>query len=172
MIKYLTPRSEEELRSSFKKLTPEEKIEFGCVENIPWLVKDAIKEGANVNPRKYYFLTTACRDGHKELAEILLDAGANFNGHEKASLRLAVIQGYTEIVKLLIDRGMDIKEVEGSPLYVACIHGYVEIVKLLINAGASIQSLYYATVIHSNPEIQKIILEKFKVDDKVFNTEI
>ena len=76
-IKHLKPRSEEEIKSNLKNLSPQEKLRTGTKEGILWLVKDALDNGVDVHTSDDYALRVAAFDGQIELVKLLLDAGAN-----------------------------------------------------------------------------------------------
>jgi hypothetical protein len=100
-IKHLKPKSEEEIRSCLKNLSPEEKLETGVKQSILWLVKDALTEGADVHADNDYALQCASWYGHAEVVKVLLDAGANVHACDDYALRWASWYGHTEVVKLL-----------------------------------------------------------------------
>ena len=50
-IKHLSPKTEEEVISSFKNMTPQEQLKTGISNDLPDLVKNAIKNGVDVNQR-------------------------------------------------------------------------------------------------------------------------
>jgi len=115
-IKHLKPRSEEEIRSSLKNLSSEEKLKTGAEEGLLWLVKDALNKGADVHAYNDYALRLASDKGHVEVVKMLLDAGANVHADNDGALRLASWSGHVEVVKVLLDAGA---------------YGHLEVVKLL-----------------------------------------
>jgi hypothetical protein len=52
-IKYLTPRSKEEIQNYLENLTPLEKIDLGTRQNDIELVEKALSEGVDVNSGHY-----------------------------------------------------------------------------------------------------------------------
>ena len=77
MIKHLTPKSEEELKSAFESMDRQEKLKEGVEKNMLWLVKNAIETGADVHIRSDYVLRYACCFGLIDIIKVLLDAGAD-----------------------------------------------------------------------------------------------
>ena len=92
--------------------------------------------------QKISALGYACRNGHKEVAELLLIGKADpniVNDLGLAALHAACITGFTDIVELLLANKADpnITDVSGlAPLHLACLLGDAEIVEMLLNAGA------------------------------------
>ena len=103
-IKHLKPKSEEEIRSCLKNLSPEEKLETGVKERLSWLVKDALDAGANVHTEDDDALRLASHNGHVKVVKVLLDAGANVHADDDAALRWASYR-HLEVVKTLLDAG-------------------------------------------------------------------
>ena len=100
-IKHLTPRSEQELQTTMKNLSPKEKLDTGAEQGIIWLVKDAIAAGADVHARNDYALQNASYYGHAEMVKLLLNAGANVHARDDLALWWASNNGHAEVVKLL-----------------------------------------------------------------------
>ena len=77
-------------------------------------------------------------EGHKEIAELLIDKGADVNAKSKRGeipLHLAAQGGHKEIAELLIDKGADVyakDKYEWTPLHLAAQGGHKEIAELLI----------------------------------------
>jgi ankyrin repeat protein len=106
----------------------------------PELVKTRTRQGGT----GWTPLHIASREGHEEIARVLLDAGSDVNAEKEKSSPL-VWAVWTEkpnlkLVKLLIDRGADVNQHGGlyseSPLHFAAQDGNVELVKLLLQAKA------------------------------------
>ena len=72
-IKHLTPRSKEELKTIYSKLSPNDKLETGSKEGILWLVKDALAAGADVHANNDLALLWASGNGHVEVVKVLKD---------------------------------------------------------------------------------------------------
>ncbi len=110
------------------------------------VVDDLLGKGANVNYRKggWPVLMFVAREGHTEVARILLRHGADVNA-------MSTLTGPTG---------------GATPLTVAAEHGHVDIVKLLLAHGADVNArnnhgstaLMYATE-YGHPEVVNILLE-------------
>jgi ankyrin repeat protein len=92
-------------------------------------------------------LQSACKDGSKQIIELLLVHGADVNAtHAKnhtTALQTAATKGFLGIAYLLLKHGADVNtpaaELDGrTALEGAAEHGRVDMVQLLFNAGASI----------------------------------
>lgn len=87
-------------------------------------------------------LQAALFNGHKEVAQQLLDKGANINaqnGFYGNALQMASSEGYKEIVQLLLDKGADVNAqngFHGNALQMASLKGHEDIAQLLIEKGA------------------------------------
>ncbi|MCR5256668.1 MAG: ankyrin repeat domain-containing protein [Desulfovibrio sp.] len=76
------------------------------------LLKAALDAGCYPDPdgRRYIrSLMVACRDGHANLARMLLDAGAELNltDDERTALMFSASRGDAELVRMLLERGAD-----------------------------------------------------------------
>ncbi|MEZ0261324.1 MAG: ankyrin repeat domain-containing protein [Alphaproteobacteria bacterium] len=94
--------------------------------------KDAVewKDGEGVNA-----LMTACKYGHREVIEKLLDAGADIDARDKASISAmghAALMGQQNIVKMLIGLGADTR----GTYEIARRIGKTGIMEMLDNAAA------------------------------------
>ncbi|VDI26531.1 Hypothetical predicted protein [Mytilus galloprovincialis] len=128
-----------------------------CLRGYDDLVLYFISVGADVNARNGWFtpLTAACRDGHSETVDILLDKGAMVNKTNKfgeTPLYTACTCGHYGIVKRLIEQRCDVNVRDNSnytPLCISCLGGFKNIAILLIdqgiNAVESCNSLLNAT---------------------------
>jgi hypothetical protein len=96
----MKPKSEEDIEKAIQKLNPDQQLLKGSANDIVWLVKQALDNGADVHTQNDAALQWACMNGHIEVVKILLDAGAHVtrNGY---AMQLAKISGHNEIVKLL-----------------------------------------------------------------------
>jgi len=92
-------------------------------------------------------LFTACKSGHVECAQLLLNAGAFPNKatktHKFTPLWIACQKGKDQCVKLLLQQSkvnVNQPAIDGrTPLYAACEGGRPACVKLLIEAGAKLE---------------------------------
>jgi ankyrin repeat protein len=92
-------------------------------------------------------LLVAARDGHTEIAEVLLRAGADVNAVEPTfgavPLHKAVYNGHADLTRLLAAwPGADLNHQGATngytPLHDAIWHGYQECVRILVDAGADL----------------------------------
>ena len=90
-------------------------------------------------------LLVACRDGHYDVAKLLINAGADVNAVEPVfgavPLHKAVYNGRADITRLLIEQPKIDLNFQGStngytPLHDALWHGFVDCASLLLDAGA------------------------------------
>lgn len=90
-------------------------------------------------------LLVACRDGHYEVAQLLIAAGADVNAVEPVfgavPLHKAVYNGRADITRLLLEQPKIDLNFQGStngytPLHDALWHGYVDCASLLLDSGA------------------------------------
>lgn len=103
-----------------------------------------IEGGAEVNIREFGWtaLSYACREGERELAELLISHGAQPNP------ALIALCGWMDdqpesltMIRFLIDQGanVDSQNEEGrTPLMSTCEWGYIETAKLLLKEGANV----------------------------------
>ena len=70
-------KSEDEIKPSLGKLKPQEKLDNGIRHSIPWLVKQALEEGADVDDMQSAALVRACYNGDMKIIKLLLDYGAD-----------------------------------------------------------------------------------------------
>jgi ankyrin repeat protein len=90
-------------------------------------------------------LHVACRDGHTDIAKLLLDAGADVNAVEPVfgavPLHKAVYNGHARITGVLADRPGINLDFQGAtngytPLHDALWHGFADCALILIRKGA------------------------------------
>ncbi|WP_286706065.1 ankyrin repeat domain-containing protein [Flavobacterium sp. 38-13] len=102
----------------------------------------ALENGANVNTadnHKNSLLLIATRNGHTEMAKLLVQHGADVNQQSDnldSAFLYAGASGQTELVKLYLDNGarFDVfNRYNGTALIPACERGHVETVRLLAN---------------------------------------
>jgi ankyrin repeat protein/ketosteroid isomerase-like protein len=119
-------------------------------------VRQLIAEGAEIDERFPFVngfndahtpLLVAARDGHTEIARLLLDAGADVNAAEPTfgavPLHKAVYNGHVDLTRMIAAwPGVDLN-FQGAtngytPLHDALWHGYDECARVLVDAGASL----------------------------------
>jgi hypothetical protein len=138
-IKHLTPKTQDELRSSIENMTPIEKFKLGCKENLFWLIDEVIKKEKidvnQLNPVYSYHLCKEFYSGNILLAKYFINKYSFniHNEHEKA-LRYAIWQFEVDfsskdfknrkikLAKYLLDLGADINEA----IDFANINNYIE----------------------------------------------
>ena len=164
-------------------------------------VERLIEEGVDVNTvhytihvgegpdKKMTLLMHAARDGHTEIAKLLIESGANVDAADftdyslrveyqrgETALFYASGAGHTEIVRLLVDNGADVNaEVPSFPygsytaLCVAAYRGYIDVVKILVESGADAtfrdidgKSVLDFAEYGRNPETKNEIIEYLK----------
>jgi hypothetical protein len=84
----MTPKSEEEIRLGLSKLSPDKRLKLGISRNLPWLVEEALKGGANPNmtyigssyPKGFTCLMKAIvTDCKRDIVYYLIKYGADVN---------------------------------------------------------------------------------------------
>ena len=89
-------------------------------------------------------LYEACRDGHRDEAERLIDRDANVNQvdeHGTTALMIACQNGHNGVAELLLDRGADVGQARPdgkTALMWACQIGHRDVAKLLLDRGADV----------------------------------
>ena len=90
-------------------------------------------------------LRLSCRNGHVEVATLLLDRGSNAideaNGDGETPLHLSCENGHVEVATLLLDRGsnaIDAKDrYDYTPLHHSCYRGHLQVATLLLDRGSN-----------------------------------
>ncbi len=131
-------------------------VESGDTERVRVLLKRHLHEALggrfawrkpHVDADEGLALITACKKGHANIVNLLLDAGARPSGvvqtkKHGGALREAARNGHLDIVKLLVDRKADVNakgygwSSEYSPLDTAILAGQAEVVEYLLNHKA------------------------------------
>ena len=167
----MTPKSNEDIKKFLKKLSPLEKLIIGSKQGIPYAVKDALAEGADIHTGNDLPLRYACRNGYIEIVKILLDAGADVHADDDWPLECASLSGHIEIIKLLVDNKANIHAKNDNSLQVAVINGHTEIVRFLLNAGANVHAVdnYDLKMVKKNGyhEIVELIEQYRKTNESV-----
>ena len=118
----------------------------------------------------------ACRNGHVEVAQLLLEAGANPNQADFAgdsALYAASAYGHAEVVHLLLEARADVSLVDTSDgecghtaVRVAAATGHAEVLHLLLKAGADVESddvlrqtLLHVACMHGHVEVARLLLQ-------------
>ena len=110
-------------------------------------IKKALKENADIEIRDdndeteyddtgYTPLHHACEQGHKEVAQLLIEEGADVNKptfrRGRTPLHYACMEGHLAIVKLLKKHGADMEQTDnrgGTPMHYAAAAGCLDIIK-------------------------------------------
>jgi ankyrin repeat protein len=88
----MKPKSEEEIKKSLDKLSPDDKLRKGITMNLSWSVEDALKNGANPNltyPNSSYpkdftcLMKTVLGDCDRDIIYFLIKYGADVNARTK-----------------------------------------------------------------------------------------
>jgi len=104
------------------------------------VIKELVKEGANIHAGKNAALKWASLNGHLEIVKYLIQEGADLHAENNYALRRASLNGHLEIVKYLIQEGADIHAGSEYALRLASQYGHLEVVKYLIKKGANIHA--------------------------------
>lgn len=134
---YLKPKSEEDILSSLKDVSPNRKIILGCRKNLLWLIKKGLEEGADPSIDDNKLFIWACENRHVDMVKNLLkDKRINPGDRRNEPISTASKNGNIEIVKLLLnDHRVNPSDFDSFSLIWACENGHIEIVKLLLEDG-------------------------------------
>jgi uncharacterized protein len=124
---------------------PKRLLIYAAKTDNPKLVKLLVDLGTNVNTgdRGHSPLWFACRNGNREMTELLLNNGANLK-LSGTVLYIASLRGRTEIVRFLLDRGLDVNTTDSSgytALMAACQERKSDVVQLLLERGADVNAV-------------------------------
>ena len=122
-------------------------LHYAALSGLPDLLKFLVTEFAfNLNARGFFDDVTplhlASRDGHLEVARVLLEQGADVNAKDISKwtpLRHALDKGHVETARVLIENGayFGAQGVDDwMPLHWASRHGQAELVHVLLEHGA------------------------------------
>lgn len=97
------------------------------------------------NDKRVTPLIIACKNGHRDVVELLLNQGADIEWTDvrgNTPLIKACIRGHASIVRLLLEKGADVERTIDrqhiTALMHACSRGHVEIVQILVEHGANV----------------------------------
>ena len=117
-------------------------LHYAALSGFPDLVKFLVTEfSPDLNARGFFDETAlhlASRDGHVEVARVLLEHGADVDARDISKwtpLRHALDEGHVEVARVLIENGADVgaQGVDGwMPLHWASRHGQAELVQVLL----------------------------------------
>ena len=111
--------------------------EFGHLN----VVRELLRQGANVNAQHDKALRMAVYNGHLAVIKELLDNGADIHAKRDWPLYRASRDGRLGIVRELLSRGAKVHAQNNFALYNAVEYGHTNVVKELFNYGADITTL-------------------------------
>ncbi len=109
----MKPKTDDEIKKLTSEFSSNGKLLFGVENNLPWLVKDALENNAEVDQNVhiivseekelcYSFLEIASVSGYLEIVKILLRYGAGDNLYNlETSIKKAEKHKHTEILNIL-----------------------------------------------------------------------
>ena len=125
-------------------------LHYAALSGFPDLVKFLVTEfSPDLNARGFFDETAlhlASRDGHVEVARVLLEHGADVDARDISKwtpLRHALDEWHVEVARVLIENGADVgaQGVDGwMPLHWASRHGQAELVQVLLEHGAIVDA--------------------------------
>ena len=126
-------------------------LHYAALSGLPDLLKFLVTEFTlDLNARGFFDDVTplhlASRDGHVEVARVLLEHGADVNAKDISKwtpLRHALDKGHVETARVLIKNGADVGAQgvdDWMPLHWASRHGQVDLVQMLLDHGADMDS--------------------------------
>lgn len=165
-----------------------EPLYIASLGGLKYLVKDLLQQGADIDAvtgEEGTALHVACKEGHSDIARVLIESGADINivgDFSKSTILLAAMQAdLIDISCLLINHGADsgaqgniwsVKDQnsyrrEIYPLHAACFEGADKVVKALINKNVDINldDEHYGTPLEiasssGNEKVVKLLCEQ------------
>lgn len=98
----------------------------GCVAPMAWLLDhyDTIHVSADL-------LMDACKAGHLDLTQFLLDRGVDVHAHQDRAIQVAGQAGHLGVVQLLANRGANVNANEDFAFRIACELGFLDMVQFI-----------------------------------------
>lgn len=128
--------SPEEEWSARLTLEKNDRLFVAVAEGHVQKVKDAIKNGADVNADRSKALRLAAGQGLSSIVSILLHEGANVSPLDNAALRAAVKGGHKDVAGMLLGTGANPDAGDGESLIEAAKAGRRDMVNLLLSYKA------------------------------------
>ncbi len=130
----MKPKSEEDIRKSFEG-SPNSKLFWGVRHNLLWLVKDALKEGADIHDRSDIALKLAIDNKNIEIVELLLQNNADIHIDGDYPIRYATEYGDINMIELLLKYNADPHANDDYAYQIAEEDGRKDILKMFKNYG-------------------------------------
>jgi len=132
--------SPEEELSARQQLDLNDKLFAAVAEGHVEKVKQAIKNGADVNADRSKALRLASGMGQTSLVSVLLHHKADVTPLDNAALRAAVKGGHADVAAILLGHGADANASDGEAIIHAASHGQDKMVNLLLTYHADPQA--------------------------------
>lgn len=118
---------------------------YAAVATFLLMQSEVVQRIDDMNASGYSALHCAAREGHVEIARLLLDHGANIEVTSDGwhPLHTACVKDHVEIARLLLSRGANVNAAMGdgvTPLHHAVLHGSVKLAELLLDVGAGVET--------------------------------
>jgi ankyrin repeat protein len=171
----MTPKSEEELKKSIKKLSPIEKLRLGIENDLLWAVEEATKDGGRnilhrvleIDPSEDSFespLVYAIEMGRTEIAEYLINSDYYTKSDNNKALKAAIRMKNMKIVNKLLEVNKDYPLYLETALLSSVNRVNVDLVKKFIDLGADIHYKNEAALVNAigrqNDDIIRLLLSK------------
>ncbi|PHT57192.1 hypothetical protein CQW23_05678 [Capsicum baccatum] len=118
------------------------------------LVRKLLSTGADVNHKLFWGFptTSAVREGHLEILEMLVKAGASQQACEEALLE-AGCHGHARIVEVLMGSDLIRSRIAINAFFTACCRGYVNVVDTLLKLGVNVDATNRVLLQSSKPSL-------------------
>lgn len=180
----MTPRSEEDIRSKFAKLTPIEKVEKGAENGIMWAVQEGLKE-----LRKKISLKSAVynavQNHHHDIVEYIIDNGKiDLEGIDDIKDILSFIMDSEKEFRLSMINKLNTKRLSilkekkdyTKQLQFACEHNDYDLAVESIQNGADIKDKYgmfiWKAIGTKNEKLIKLLLESGVPSEQGLNPDV
>ncbi|XP_055803037.1 uncharacterized protein LOC129872176 [Solanum dulcamara] len=118
------------------------------------LVRKLLSTGADVNHKLFrgFPSTSAVREGHLEILEMLVKAGASQQACEEALLE-ASCHGHARIAEVLMGSDLIRPRIAIHAFFTACCRGYVNVVDTLLKLGVNVDATNRVLLQSSKPSL-------------------